>query len=91
MKELGGGLLLINHGGHFGAHGRDELGCEAHCGVDILDRFLCLFNRHVRKLTDVVEATVTEEVPIRIAVPVDGLLHDHAAPFTTLLMAGATE
>uniref|UniRef100_A0AAU2AD00 Uncharacterized protein n=1 Tax=Streptomyces sp. NBC_00093 TaxID=2975649 RepID=A0AAU2AD00_9ACTN len=91
LEELGRGLLFIDDGRQFGAHGRDELWCEAHCGVDVLDGFFGLFDRDVRQLTDVIEAAVAEEVPVNVAVPVGGVLDDHATPFATLSVTGATE
>ncbi|MGH1553148.1 hypothetical protein ACRAWF_17510 [Streptomyces sp. L7] len=77
MEELRRGLLLVDHGGQLSAHGRDELWCEAHSGVVVLDGFLDLFDRDVRQFTNVVEAAVAEEVPIDVAVPVGGVLDDH--------------
>ncbi|WP_262064047.1 hypothetical protein [Streptomyces sp. STR69] len=91
LEELGRGLLLVDHGRQFGAHGRDELWREAHRGVMILDGFLGLLYRDVRQLTDVIEAAIAEEVPVDVAVPVGGVLDDHAAAVTTPATAGAAE
>ncbi|WP_217712247.1 hypothetical protein [Streptomyces sp. NA02950] len=57
----------------------------------VLDGFFGLFDRDVRQLTDVIEAAVTEEVPVDVAVPVGGVLDDHAPPVTTAVMTGAAE
>nr|WP_280878005.1 hypothetical protein [Streptomyces pseudovenezuelae] len=57
----------------------------------VLDGFLGLFDRHVRHLADVIEAAVTKEVPIDVAVPVGGVLDDHATAVTTVTTAGAAE
>nr|WP_046726624.1 hypothetical protein [Streptomyces humi] len=91
LEELGRGLLFVDHGGQMRAHGRDELWCEAHCGVVVFDGFLDLFDRDVRQLTNVIEAAVAEEVPIDVAVPVGGVLDDHAALFASAATTGAAE
>ncbi|MBK6017002.1 hypothetical protein [Streptomyces sp. MBT53] len=57
----------------------------------LLDGFLDLFDRHEWQLTDVIEAAIAEEVPVDGAVPVGGVLDDHAATLTTTAVARATE
>ncbi|MDV7219152.1 hypothetical protein R5A26_24765 [Streptomyces prunicolor] len=53
--------------------------------------FLGLLDRDVRQLAAVVVTAVAEEVTVDVAVPVPGVLDDHAAAFTVLSAAGATE
>nr|WP_234490384.1 hypothetical protein [Streptomyces sp. MBT33] len=91
MEEFCCGLLFIDHGGQLSAHGGDELWREAHRGVVVLDGFFGLFDRDVRHLTDVIEAAVAEEVPVDVAMPVGGVLDDHATPFSPVATARAAE
>ncbi|MEV0474231.1 hypothetical protein AB0I50_30465 [Streptomyces prunicolor] len=91
MEELGGGLLLVQHGRQVGAHDGGELGREADARVVFLDGLLDLAERDVWQLACVAVPPIAEEVAVGVAVPIGGLAQDHAAAFTVAAQAGTAE